>query len=191
MGLMPGTSPLADVDQPIDMLMDCHRRVEWFLLMLNRVANEAPEPLDDEFHKALTVALDYFDGAAPLHTADEEDGLFPLLQLHADQPAVAEVLTVIEQLESEHETAQPWHDDIDRIGRQWLESRSVSAGDRAVFTERAADLVRLYSGHIRTEDTVVFPVARAVLSPKELQELGAAMRERRGGFCRERKATQN
>ena len=31
MMLMPGNPPLADFDQPLDMLQDCHRRVERFL----------------------------------------------------------------------------------------------------------------------------------------------------------------
>jgi len=73
--------PLAGFDRPIDMLVDCHRRIEHFLDVLIRVvARYATRALDAEGHQALAVARQYFAHSAPKHTADEEQSLFPRMR---------------------------------------------------------------------------------------------------------------
>jgi hypothetical protein len=66
---------------PVGLLSDCHRRIESFLSMLLAVASHADGALDMELPNALETALKYFREAAPMHTADEEESLFPLLRL--------------------------------------------------------------------------------------------------------------
>lgn len=65
---------------PIGLLSDCHRRIERFLKTLEAVAGESGV-LDAQCRKALQTALEYFRSAAPKHTADEEEDLFPMLRL--------------------------------------------------------------------------------------------------------------
>lgn len=179
MTLMPGHTPLADFDQPLDMLQDCHRRVERFLAMLVRAGDEAPSPLDAEWRDALHAALEYFASAAPLHTQDEEDSLFPRLRNHADRPDVATALDVVERLEHEHEAAAVMHAEHERIGRSWLARGDVDAADRRCFVELSARLQAIYVEHIRAEDEHVFVTARSALGPAELRAIGDEMRARR------------
>ena len=68
---------------PTGLLSDCHRRIETFLRTLEGVASVADRPSTEEARAALESALRYFREAAPKHTADEEDSLFPRLrQMH-------------------------------------------------------------------------------------------------------------
>ena len=61
---------------PIGLLSDCHRRIDRFLKTLEAVADHGGV-LDAPCRKALQTALEYFRSAAPRHTADEEEDLFP------------------------------------------------------------------------------------------------------------------
>ena len=187
--LQLNTNPLADFDRPIDMMQDCHRRVERFLAALAQAGDEAPPELTDEWRQLLRTALDYFDGAAPLHTRDEEESLFPRLRAHADEQGVADALAVIKRLEHEHDTAQPLHDEQERLGRAWLAAGGLSAADRARFVALSMQLQVLYAQHIRLEDEHVFVVARRVIGVDDQRVIGEEMRARRGGSsCSERKA---
>jgi hypothetical protein len=63
------------------LLGDCHRRVERFLAVLVHVAEQAHgEPFTGERRTAWDTALRYFREAAPKHTTDEEESLFPRLR---------------------------------------------------------------------------------------------------------------
>jgi hypothetical protein len=52
---------------------------------------------DTELRNALETALKYFREAAPMHTADEEESLFPLLRL-LGRPDISGVLQQLERL---------------------------------------------------------------------------------------------
>jgi len=76
-----GAAQESNFANPLGLLKDCHRRIERFLGVLVKVATEASEgPLNAERRQAMEAALSYFQRAAPLHTADEEEDLFPELR---------------------------------------------------------------------------------------------------------------
>ena len=63
---------------PIGLLSDCHRRIERFLQALLTVTTQVEGgSLDAEHRSAVEAAVQYFRQAAPKHTADEEEDLFP------------------------------------------------------------------------------------------------------------------
>lgn len=62
---------------PTGLLSDCHRRIEMFLSVLEAIAAVIDRPASEETRQSLESALQYFDQAAPKHTADEEVSLFP------------------------------------------------------------------------------------------------------------------
>ena len=62
---------------PTALLSDCHRRIEMFLGTLEKIAAHIDQPLPDDVRRALESALRYFREAAPKHTADEEESVFP------------------------------------------------------------------------------------------------------------------
>jgi hemerythrin-like domain-containing protein len=80
MPIVIGAKRESDFSDPIGMLGDCHRRIERFLNALLTVATSAKGgPLTSEQQTALAASLRYFLEAAPKHTADEEESLFPRL----------------------------------------------------------------------------------------------------------------
>jgi len=72
---------------PTGLLSDCHRRVEMFLGMLQAVGEVIDQPAAEETSRSLESAIRYFGEAAPKHTADEEDSLFPRLR-QLDHPEI-------------------------------------------------------------------------------------------------------
>jgi hemerythrin-like domain-containing protein len=173
-------APLADFDRPIDVLEDCHRRIERFLSMLHDVVSGATSDgrLTEDAAGALQAALRYFRNAAPKHTADEEQSLFPRMRESGD-PRVAEVLDQLAHLEQEHLDAQPLHDLVDELGVRWLETGVLDAPERSRMADAITRLRATYAAHIAAEDGIVFPLAREVLASDTQEQVGAEMRARR------------
>ena len=176
-----GQGPLANFDEPIKVLMDCHRRIEKFLGLLLRVADEADgSKLSQEQRDAADAALRYFTNAAPHHTLDEEQALFPAMRRHRDDPRVAEALRRIEALEAEHDKAEALHERVAELMSRWLEDGALEAEPLAELKRTLTELRQAYARHIAEEDEVIFPLAAEVLAREALLDVGREMAERRG-----------
>ena len=178
--LQIGQKPESDFHHPIGMLEDCHKRILFFLKNLIKVASEAdPQSLTEDQRATLEKALKYFREAAPRHTADEEESLFPRLR-QIDDPQIGEVFGKIDRLESEHRWADEQHLEVDSICRRWLKTDAIPAGDRERLRTILSDLLGFYERHIRMEESEVFTAARRVLSGSCKESIGREMAERRG-----------
>ncbi len=163
---------------PTGLLSDCHRRVEMFLGTLTAVAEVIDRPATQETSQALESALHYFAQAAPKHTADEEQSLFPRLrQMH--DPEIELVFSKLEQLEEEHHWAAPLHAEVDRLGAQYLSAGSLSSSEVEVFRKAVASLASMYKQHIGVEDELVFPLAAHLLSAADKSAIAEEMAGRR------------
>jgi hemerythrin-like domain-containing protein len=171
-------APTHDFSDPTGLLSDCHRRIEMFLGSLEAVAKVIDRPLTDETGRALASALRYFREAAPKHTADEEESLFPRLR-ELRHPDVQSALTRLEDLEKDHRLAAPLHAQVERLGQQYLSSGTLSPADVEVFRKAVARLASMYQQHISVEDDVVFPAAARLLSPAERAAIAVEMATRR------------
>ena len=180
MPIVIGAKPERSFADPIGLLTDCHRRIERFLSVLAQVSAQAEgAQLTSEQRTALEKALLYFREAAPKHTADEEQTLFPRLRsLH--RPAVKAILAKLDALETQHGEAEQSHAEVDRLGRAWLAVGSLSPADATRWSALIAGLMDLYRGHIAIEESEVFPVAVAQISEFERQAMGGEMAARRG-----------
>jgi hemerythrin-like domain-containing protein len=159
------------------MLQDCHRRIERFLDVLRRVAEERRGgPLDAAYREGLTAALDYFAHAAPRHTADEEESLFPRLRALSDEAAER-----LDALEADHALVAPGHDLVETLGRRWLADGTLPPADAERFEAAIASLRAVYGDHIAEEDAAIFPLAEALLAPEDLAAIGQEMAARRAG----------
>lgn len=180
MPVVIGGKPESTFANPIGLLGDCHRRIERFLSVLIQVASGARGgPLSEEQRNSWGTALRYFREAAPKHTADEEDSLFPRLR-RINRPEAQELLARVDTLEQEHIRAGKAHDEVDRLGRLWLDEGSLSPERTARLSAALAQLSELYRRHIAMEDGEVFPLAAAALPAAELQAIGGEMASRRG-----------
>src|SRR5262252_1383117 len=110
----------SDFTDPIGMLGDCHQRIVRFLHVLVGLATQQKGgPLSDDQRTLLSTSLRYFREAAPKHTADEEESLFPRLR-SLDGTDIDAVLTRVDSLEQDHECADRSHVEVDRLGQLWL-----------------------------------------------------------------------
>lgn len=163
---------------PTSLLSDCHRRVEMFLGMLDAVASRIDQPPTDEITRALESALRYFANAAPKHTADEEESLFPRLR-QLDDRDLRSALAKIDKLEDEHRWAAPLHFEIEGIGTRYLSTGKLSDMEVATFRSSVAGLIAMYRKHIAVEDDLIFPLAARLLSAKAKAEIAGEMAGRR------------
>ncbi|MFL6353883.1 MAG: hemerythrin domain-containing protein [Bryobacteraceae bacterium] len=175
-----GAKPSPDFSNPIELLIDCHRRIERFLAVLMKIAAEVKGTMTKQQSHEWEQALDYFRNAAPRHTADEEESLFPRLR-RLNHPKIERALADIQELEADHEQAAEWHEIVDQIGRKWLgEKTALVPDDTERLNQALANLSELYARHIALEDDNVFPVAAAVLAGTETANIGVEMAQRRG-----------
>jgi hemerythrin-like domain-containing protein len=163
---------------PTGLLSDCHRRIEMFLASLQAVAKVIDRPPTSEAARALDSALRYFREAAPKHTADEEESLFPRLRRMGD-PDVQSALTSLDTLEKDHRWAEPLHAEVEHLGKRYLAEGSLSQPEVEAFRDAVTRLATMYQEHIRVEDTTIFPLAARLLSHADQTSLGLEMAARR------------
>lgn len=169
--------PGPSFDAPFDMLTACHERLDRTLALLARLREHlGSHGADTQAQQAARDVMRYFDQAAPQHHHDEELHVFPPLIAQGD-PAVLGVVTRLQQ-------------DHLQMEARWHRAREVLA---AVADGRLATLppddsaaldafAALYADHIRAEETIAYPAARAVLGPQEIAAMGQEMKRRRGAM---------
>jgi hemerythrin-like domain-containing protein len=181
MPIQIGRRPDHGFDEPFGLLSDCHRRIESFLETLTLIAAEAKGgPLSTGRRAELEAALAYFASAAPRHTADEEQSLFPRLR-QSGEPAALEALKTLERLEGDHQEAERHHHSVDALGRRWLADGSLSSSDTGALRDHLAALQAIYREHIAIEDADLFPAAARALSAADVSAIGREMSARRAG----------
>ena len=178
MPIQIGQKKESDFSDPLGLLSDCHRRIERFLGVLIKICHKRNGgTIAADERSALETALTYFRNAAPKHTADEEDSLFPRMRASGGAEAALDCLA---RLEGDHQTASQDHRIVDTLGTRWLEQGTLDA-DRARELDQALErLSGLYARHIAIEDTELFPLAGRVLNKGELAAVGEEMAIRRG-----------
>lgn len=165
---------------PIGLLSDCHRRIDRFLQTLQTVTDQKRgRSLSAEYRQALQAALHYFRSAAPNHTADEEEDLFPALRGMEGTDA-PEVWGRIDRLEADHSQAEQWHRECDELGNRWLRDDILCLRDTAKLSAILSSLTKLYRAHMEIEENDVFPWAQKVLSDRNKAVIGRSMALRRG-----------
>jgi hemerythrin-like domain-containing protein len=175
-----GDKPLASFSEPVEMMTDCHRRIEHFLDVLQKVERQSGQGrLSDEGRRALESSLNYFANFAPRHTADEEQSLFPRMR-RSDDPAVRAVMADLDGLEHDHRRCEQCHAIVDQMVRQWLDFGRLDEAQRMRLRAALDELARVYAHHIRLEEERVFAVASHVLNSEQLREIGEEMQQRRG-----------
>jgi hemerythrin-like domain-containing protein len=179
MTILLGQKPLADFTNPIEMLKDCHRRIEHFLDTLRTLERTYRErALDDAGRRALEWAVNYFANFAPRHTADEEESLFPRLR-HSEDPDVRASLANIDGLEHDHRRCEECHALVDQRIRQWLRAGELGSAERLELRGALDELAAIYAAHIQLEEQQVFSLAARILTTDQVSEIGHEMKARR------------
>jgi hemerythrin-like domain-containing protein len=176
--MLPPVLPGAGFDAPFDMLAACHDRVRRSLVLLQRLLEhlELHGLSDVQARAAAHDVLRYFTLAAPQHHEDEERHLVPALRASADGAACG----AAERLLQDHVAI--------RVAWAALEPplRMIESGnlpELPPLRQAARRFVELHDAHLRLEDEIAFPLARAVVARRgraALLAMGDEMAARRG-----------
>lgn len=100
-----------------------------------------------------------------VHGRQEERGLFPVLGRHL--PIEGGPIGV---MLAEHETLRSYQR---KLEHSWCALESDLAAEEAheAVVQVSGEVEQLLEGHVFKEDTVLFPMAYQVLSPRELEEI--------------------
>jgi hemerythrin-like domain-containing protein len=174
-----GKKAESDFSNPLGLLGDCHRRIEQFLGVLIKVTSQARGArLNEDQRNGLQVALRYFREAAPKHTRDEEESLFPRMLASTDERARS-AKSLLEGLHDDHELADVAHAEVEALGSRWLSEGVLSSESTDRLSELLGRLRSTYEKHIAVEDNDVFPLAGRILSGTDLAAVGREMAARR------------
>jgi hemerythrin-like domain-containing protein len=166
-------TPSAGFDEPFEMLVACHQRVERMLDLLERLAQHLLQSGNDAGARQAAVdVMRYFDLAGPAHHEDEERYLFPALRTQGD----ATLQTLVARLQQDHvDMARQWGDvraDLQAVRAAGLVDQGAGA--------RWAAFAALYRGHIQAEERDAYPAARALLDGPACAVMAQEMARRRG-----------
>ncbi len=173
----PGhAAPAVGFEAPLEMLSACHHRVERQCETLRRlVAHVASHGPDDDARVAAAAVMRYFDTAARDHHADEETDLFPALVESMAGSDAACIRELVDSLTLDHRALES------RWQRLRVMLQSIAAGDPVHLDSAYVEsFIRLYERHIAREEAELLPMASRLLGDDALNEIGKAMRERRG-----------
>jgi iron-sulfur cluster repair protein YtfE (RIC family) len=156
---------------PFEQLAACHRHV---LATVGNLAAamdvlEREQDFTPEVLAAVGDTLAVIHVAIPLHSADEEQTLFP--RLRERPPFAGTSATPMDCMESEHVEHRGC---VDRLAKGVVQ-RDIVATLRA-----GRHLAHEYTEHIGKEDEILFPMARQMLTdPNELAAMADEMHARR------------
>jgi hemerythrin-like domain-containing protein len=166
----------AGFDDPLEMLLGCHRRIEKQLDTLVRLREHLHgKSVDAQASIAARNVLRYFEGAAPNHHADEEQDLFPLLAARIDDAAEHQRFDAFrERIESDHRSVEAAWAKLRRPLEAIAEglARALPEADVQAF-------VAAYNGHIALEEAAMREFFDRWLGDADRRTLGHAMAARR------------
>lgn len=138
--------------------------------MLDRIAAaESPD------QGAAAHAAGFLADELPLHFADEEEDLFPLLR-HRCEPE-DDIERVLARLSADHRHADLETPELVRLLRRVaVGEAALTAEDRALLTRYASHSRR----HLVLENAIILPLARVRLARRDLDRMRLAMLHRRG-----------
>jgi hemerythrin-like domain-containing protein len=166
----------AGFDDPLEMLLGCHRRIEKQLETLKRLrAHVAQKGVDAEATTAAQAVLKYFRMAAVNHHMDEERDLFPLLEARITDEGERHRFDAFRQtLEAEHRALES----------AWARLRKPLEGmaeglTRQLPAEDVQAFVAAYSRHILVEESTLKEFFDRWLGDEDRASLGRSMAARR------------
>lgn len=183
MAVQIGAPPESGFDNPIGMLIDCHRRIEHFLHILCVVVERAGcRELTAEEASAIDAALNYFRAGGRRHTADEEESLFPRMHGLGSN-------SDLDALRTDHQVADGLHAEIEGRYRKWMTDGAIHRVEHTCLSDMTKRLAQLYRDHIRLEEDTIFPRALRTLDEDAIEQMGQEFRQRRASAEPPRQAT--
>ncbi len=165
-----------DFDQPIAVLKHCHDRIRKQIATLQKLVVHLPEKgADVDAKRAANAVMSYFNKAAHNHHEDEERDLMPLLQATAVGDDAVLLGTLLPEILQEHQKMDAAWGVLDR------QLKEIAGGaSTALSADDVNQFATIYAAHMEKEETHIATMAKRLFSPAQMQQIGNAMRARRG-----------
>ena len=157
---------------PIEFLFDEHDRQRVMCATLERLAEDCTG--DDAPDNAQFV-LSYLEHDLPLHIADEEEDLFPILKRRCDPDD--ELDYVLALLSEEHEADADYY--LNLLDPLRVIASGMEPAEPQAFAHDARAFAIFQRRHLGWENGTVLPLARKRMTPADQAELGRRMAARR------------
>jgi hemerythrin-like domain-containing protein len=169
----------SDERDPFARMEQTHRRLEERLEMLARAAEDLRAGIGVSSAIAdLEEVAHYLGRGAVRHVEDEENTLFPRLREHVSAGAKEELELIMRALESEHAEHRALENSVRSLIGGWENKKPVPE-EVSELQKFAGKLRAVYATHIAREEKELFPLARKILSPEEVERMGEEMMARR------------
>jgi pyridoxamine 5'-phosphate oxidase len=172
--LLPEAAP--GFDQPVAVLKHCHGRIRKQLATLDKLLAHLPEHgADPQARQAASAVMQYFDKAAHLHHADEEQDLIPMLRAVAQGEDAATLQALVPVILQDHQEMDGlWNDLRPQLA-------AIADGSAALLAPGTVQrFVQRYTAHMDREESMIAPMALRLFSPDQMAQMGNAMQARRG-----------
>jgi len=166
---------LPSFDNPLEMLHACHEKILRQCDTLRKLAlHLTNNGCDQQVRQAAQNILRYFDTAGQFHHQDEEEDLFPALQIsaEADKSHLENLLGLL--LQEHNEMRGAW-DALRPVLVQLSQGKQVSFAHSLL-----ENFINKYTEHIAFEENELLPLATRLLDSQQLLKIGKHMAERRG-----------
>jgi hemerythrin-like domain-containing protein len=157
------------MSDPIEMLMQEHRLFEQVLDSLDALARAAAEQKAVDRKTVASFAEFFRDFADRCHHGKEENHLFVELAKHG----MPEDSGPVGVMRHEHETGRALVREMALFGQG---DEPLEAEEKGRLSQVAAGFSEHLRMHIQKEDQILFPMARRVLPPAILGEIGDRFR---------------
>ncbi|MFQ5773483.1 MAG: hemerythrin domain-containing protein [Kiloniellaceae bacterium] len=161
---------------PIDFLSAEHERQLAVCDVLDRLVHNPRHGTDAA---VLEAVRRYLVRDLPLHVADEEEDLFPLLRRRC--PKSDDIEEIFELLQREHEMDQTLYQELIRNLEALIAGHAFA--DPAQFMMNTFVFSETQRRHLAWENSVILPRADRHLTEEDCAELGRRMAARRGIAC--------
>jgi len=167
-----GSASVPSFDNPLEMLLACHSKIQTQCATLHKLLQHLPSHgCDLAARQAALVILRYFDSAGQNHHDDEEQDLFPRLLATPN----VEMHELIARLLDEHKL----------LDTAWQQLRplllAIAAGRETELDIKSVEyFITVHDRHISLENAQLLPQAASLLDPIQLEALGTSMAARRG-----------
>jgi len=160
-------------NQPLEFLLSEHYRQR---IICNTLEMSPFDPRNALSNDEIRGIIEYLSVDMPLHLADEELSLFPLLKKRC--PPADNIDEILTQLMKEHEVDRPL---VARV----IGFLNAALADEAIidfgpYRESTAAMTEAQRRHLAWENSVILPLAKRRLKAADLIDLGRAMARRRG-----------
>ena len=157
---------------PLDFVADDHMRERVACAKIDEIVTRANCDMADRIE-----VVAFLTNHLPLHLADEEVDIFPMMLARCDPED--DIEKVIYKLQSDHQHARMDTPEITAI-------LARNEGFSEVDAKRLTTFANHARRHLILENAIILPIARARLTPRDLTKMKAHMLERRKDTSQEK-----